>query len=65
MRKGYDFIYKHSDKEIEYFAFLQAEASKSFMRKVRFKQEQEDNKKKDKLEQITYTHYGTFTPHQE
>ena len=62
MRKGYDFIYKHSDKEIEYFAFLQAEASKSFMRKVRFKQEQEDNKKKDKLEQITYTHYGTFTP---
>jgi hypothetical protein len=65
MRKGYDFIYKHSDKEIEYFAFLQAEASKSFMRKVRFKQEQEDNKKKDKLEQITYAHYGTFTPHQE
>ena len=46
MRKRYDFIYKQSDKEIEYFAFLQAEASKSFMRKVRFKQEQEDNKKK-------------------
>jgi hypothetical protein len=62
MKKSYNFIYKHSDKEIEYFAFLQAEASKSFMRKVRFKQEQEDNKKKDKLEQITYTHYGTFTP---
>jgi len=64
MRKGYDFIYKHSDKEIEYFAFLQAEASKSFMRKVRFKQEVE-NKKKDKLEQTTYTHYGTFTPNEE
>ena len=64
MRKGYDFIYKHTDKEIEYFAFLQAEASKSFMRKVRFKQEVE-NKKKDKLDQITYAHYGTFTPHQE
>ena len=62
MKKSYNFIYKHSDKEIEYFAFLQAEASKSFMQKVRFKQEQEDNKKKDKLEQITYTHYGTFTP---
>jgi len=61
MKKSYNFIYKHSDKEIEYFAFLQAEASKSFMRKVRYKQEQED-KKKDKLEQITYTHYGTFTP---
>ena len=62
MKKSYNFIYKHYDKEIEYFAFLQADASKSFMRKVRFKQEQEDNKKKDKLEQITYTHYGTFTP---
>jgi len=61
MKKSYNFIYKHSDKEIEYFAFLQAEDSKSFMRKVRYKQEQED-KKKDKLEQITYTHYGTFTP---
>ena len=61
MKKSYNFIYKHSDKEIEYFAFLQAEASKSFMRKIRYKQEQED-KKKDKLEQITYTHYGTFTP---
>ena len=61
MKKSYNFIYKHSDKEIEYFAFLQAKASKSFMRKVRYKQEQED-KKKDKLEQITYTHYGTFTP---
>ena len=64
MKKGYNFIYKHSDKEIEYFAFLQAEASKSFMRKVRFKQEVE-NKKKDKLDQITYAHYGTFTPPQE
>ena len=62
MKKGYNFIYKHSDKEIEYFSFLQAEASKSFMRKVRFKQEQE-KEKKDK--QITYTHYGTFTPNQE
>ena len=61
MKKGYNFLYKHSDKEIEYFSFLQAEASKSFMRKVRFKQEVE-NKKKDKLEQTTYAHYGTFTP---